>query len=172
MTQMEKTTMERQDRRGCMVVMERGAPWQCASFAHSREFEAAVVVYETPDEPLRNLLARVRDRCADLAAAGIRLDTAVLACGHGDDMDRRERRRRVAGGLVSRLVNGSGGRMLMVADRRLGPPAISVVELAHAVAASLKGSKVEFELREPPEQAIGPGPARLGLAARQAEQDA
>ncbi len=141
------------ERKGCVVVLEAGAPWPAGIFGSNVNRDEVVVVHEGPDETDRELLARVMLCCSAQAKAGVRFQVAVLSCSGEHDNGRLESRTRLACGLLSNLLAVPDSRLVLVTDDRRGPTTNSLLGLAGVLVEFLTGTGVSVDVRAEPQPA-------------------
>ncbi len=142
------------ERKGCVVVLEAGAPWPAGIFGSNVNRDEVVVVHEGPDETDRELLARVMLCCSAQAKAGVRFQIAVLSCSGAHDNGRLESRTRIACGLLSNLLAVPDSRLVLVTDDRRGPTTNSLLGLAGVLVEFLTGTGVSVDVRAEPQPAV------------------
>jgi hypothetical protein len=156
-------------RRGCVVVLEPGAPWPASVLGSSAEADSLVVVRAEPHETDRALLARAMLRCANEAASGFSIQTAILSCCGTDEDGRLPARAWLACGLLSKVLSSGPGRLVLVTDSRRGPTANSLTGLAGTLLEFLVGTGTSVVVRAETLRAgvpelvkthVGPGLAR------------
>jgi hypothetical protein len=114
----------------CVAVLEDGTDWQPQLWGLRDRMEESIIVRQKPGESAAQLLARLEETCARLAASGAEVRTAVLACRTPPDAPALCSNVRLLAHLLGKLAATPGARLVLVTDQQRGGAVNGLLALA------------------------------------------
>lgn len=141
-------TMEQNDQRTALVVMEAGARWPSYTRELAGRASSAVVESQPASESLDEFATRVVGRVARLAERSVTVPVAILAASQRIDPEARRARYEIARSVVALMAQNDGGELLIMGDEHFGDEVRhELVAFAGALCDGLAGSAVSVRVR-------------------------
>jgi hypothetical protein len=149
----------------CLAVLEEGTDWQPQLWGLRGRTDDSIVVRQRPGETEAQLLERLDETCAGLAASGREVRTAVFACREPPDASALGCSVHLVARLLAKLTVSPGARLVLVTDKQRGAAVNGLLALAGTLIERWVSDGIGVEL------CTGSSCARAGLVRTQ-DQDA
>jgi hypothetical protein len=114
----------------CVAVLETGTDWQPQLWGLPARTQDSIVVRQKPGETEGQLLERLEQKCAGLAASGREVSTAVFACHEPRDASELGFSVRLVASLLAKVTISPGARLVLVTDKQRGTAVNGLLALA------------------------------------------
>jgi len=131
----------------CVAVLEDGTDWQPRRWGLPVHPHDSIVVRRKPGETEGQLLVRLEERCAGLAASGREVRAAVFACHEPPDASPLGSSVRLVASLLAKVTVSPGARLVLVTDRQRGAAVNALLALAGTLIERWVSDGIRVDLR-------------------------
>ncbi|MBK7584236.1 MAG: hypothetical protein IPI67_29045 [Myxococcales bacterium] len=141
-------TLEHNDTKTAMVVMEAGARWPSYSSELAGRASSAVVESQPASESSEEFATRVVGRLARLAERQVTLPVAILATSQRIDSEARDARYQIARSILNQMTAQGLGELVIMGDEHFGDDVRhELMAFVGALCDGLAGSPVTVRVR-------------------------